>query len=159
MTEKPPTKPTARPSVKKPVTEPTPKPVERHVKISATPSTLKEIKKARAIPKIKTKKKSTPKKAKKKVKLSSTYGVVRNIVHDRTGRTKNRSIIICLQKTEAPLASYLGKKVRVYMKSGKELVGVISKIHGRRTSKENSVVVRFNKSVSPHIITSRAEVL
>ncbi len=45
------------------------------------------------------------------------------------------------------------------MKSGKELIGVISRIHGRKTSNENSVVVRFNKSVSPHIVTARAEVL
>ncbi|GAG97263.1 unnamed protein product, partial [marine sediment metagenome] len=138
---------------------PATKPTVRPVKISATPATLKEIKKVRAIPKIKPKKKSTPKKAKKKVKISPTYGIVRNIVHDRTGRTKNRSVIINLDRTEAPLASYLGKRVRVQMKSGKEIIGVISRIHGRRTSNENSVVVRFNKSVSPHIITSRVEVL
>ena len=91
--------------------------------------------------------------------MSPTYGVVRNVVHDRTGRTKNKSVIINLDITETPLASYLGKRVRVQMKSGKEIIGVISRIHGRRTSNENTVVVRFNKSVSPHIVTSRAEVL
>ncbi|MHA2255213.1 MAG: hypothetical protein ACXAAM_03995, partial [Candidatus Heimdallarchaeaceae archaeon] len=159
VTEKPPAKSTARPSVKKPVAEPVTKPLVSHVKISASPSTLKEIKRARAVPKIKPKRKSTPKKAKKKVKMSPTYGVVRNVVHDRTGRTKNRSVIISLDKTEAPLASYLGKRVRVQMKTGKVLIGVISRIHGRRTSNENTVVVRFSKSVSPHIVTSRAEVL
>jgi NAD-dependent DNA ligase len=166
VTEKPPTKTTARPSVKKPAAKPATKPTTKTetkpskmpVKISATPSTLREIERAREIPKIKPKRKSTAKKTKKKAKLKPTFGIVRSVVHDRTGRTKNRSVIVSFQNIEAPLESYLGKKVRIQMKSGKELLGVISKIHGKKSSKENSVVVRFNKSVSPHIVTSRAEV-
>jgi NAD-dependent DNA ligase len=159
VTKKPPTKSTARPSVKKPATKPDTKPSGMPVKITTTPATQREIERAKMIPKIKPKRKSTQKKTKKKVKLSPVFGVVRSIVHDRAGRTKNRSVIISLQKTETPIESYLGKKVRIHMKSGRELIGVISRIHGRRTSNENSVVVRFNKSVSPHIVTARAEVL
>ena len=159
VTEKPPSKTTVRPSVKKPVSKPVAKPLEKHVKISVTSSTQREIERARAIPKIKPKRKSIQKKTKKKAKIPSTYGVIRRIIHDRAGRTKNRSVILNLPEIEVPLEKYLGRKVRVQMKSGKELIGTISKIHGRRTSKENSVVVRFNKSVSPHIITSKAEIL
>ncbi len=149
-----------RPSVKKTEVEPiTEVPVEI-VKHHRTAATQIAIAKTRKQITIKSKKRSkTKKKPAKKVKLSKTYGVVNRIVHDRAGRTKNRSIILELYETEVPLEKYLGRKVIIKLPgSDKYLRGTITKLHGKRLSADKLVVVRFNQGVSPHIITARAQI-
>ena len=95
----------------------------------------------------------------KKVKLSKTYGVVNSIVHDRTGKTKNRSIILKLYETEVQLEKYVGRRVTINLPgSNKQLRGTITRLHGKRTSADKLVIVRFNQGVSPHILTARAQV-
>ena len=152
-------KPATRPSVRPSVKEPTVKKPPVAGKISVTQATQKAINSAPAVPIIK-QKKTTKKQTKKKVvRISKTFGIVQSVVHDRAGKSSNRSIILSLYETEIPLESYLGRKVRVHLKSGKELIGTITRIHGKRKSVEKTVIVRFSKGVSPHIITSRAIVL
>ncbi|GAH26754.1 unnamed protein product, partial [marine sediment metagenome] len=154
VTRKPPVakKPSA---AKKPVTKKT------AVKVTSTVSeaTKKAIEKATHTFTIKQKrtKKTKPKKL---AKLSSTYGIVNCIVHDGAGKSKNRAVIMKLYETEIPIEKYLGRKVKVNLpKSEKHLVGTITKVHGKRASRDNTVVVHFSKGVSPHIITARGIVL
>ena len=71
-----------------------------------------------------------------------------------------RSIILHLHELELPLESYIGRKVRIqFPKSEKQIIGKITKLHGKKTSKNNTVIVRFQQSVSPHIVTAKASFL
>ena len=55
-----------------------------------------------------------------------------------------------------PLASYIGRKAIVTNpENNLEMVGKITRIHGKSKSKDKKVIVRFNKSVSPYIIQSK----
>jgi len=160
--EKPTAMPSARPSVKKP--EPKPEvvkePVVKPSKLGVTLATQKAIEKAPPIPVIKKKTTTKKKPSKKKVTISKTYGIVQSVVHDRAGKSSNRSIILHLYELEMPIESYLGRKVRIqFPKSERQIIGKITKLHGKKASKNNTVIVRFQKSVSPHIITAKASIL
>lgn len=143
------------PAAKKPVTK---KPA---VKVTTSVSEATRIAIEKATHSVTIKKKRTKKtKPKRLAKLSSTYGIVNGIVHDGAGKSKNRAVIMKLYETEIPIEKYLGRKVKVNLpKSEKHLVGIITKVHGKRASRDNTVVVRFSKGVSPHIITARGTVL
>ncbi|UJG44696.1 MAG: hypothetical protein K9W46_05825 [Candidatus Heimdallarchaeum endolithica] len=105
--------------------------------------------------KTKTKKPKTGKPKKEKI-ISQTYGVVQSLVHDKVGRSSNNSIIVRLLNTEMPLASYIGRKAIVTNpENNLKMVGKITHIHGKRKSRDKNVIVRFNKSVSPHIIQTK----
>jgi len=146
--------PTKKPAVKKPETIPQ-KTIALKKGISA--AAIEAIKKAPAMPKIKPKTSKKKLKAKKKVTLSKTYGIVHSVLHDASGRSTNRSVILHLYDMEMPINSYLGRKVSInYVKSGKQLTGTISRTHGKTSSRNNAVIVRFQKGVSPHIISARA---
>ncbi|MHA1352621.1 MAG: hypothetical protein ACTSPP_07525 [Candidatus Heimdallarchaeaceae archaeon] len=55
-----------------------------------------------------------------------------------------------------PLANYVGRKAIVTNpENNLEIIGKITRIHGKRKSRENNVIVRFNKSVSPHVVQSK----
>ena len=159
LPEKPTTMPSARPSVKKPEPRPVQKPPIKSSKPGITIATQKAIDKAPAIPVIKKKKSTKKKVGKKKITISKTYGVVQSVIHDRTGKSSNRSIILHLHELELPIESYIGRKVRIQLpKSEKQMIGKITRLHGKKTSKNNTVIVRFQKSVSPHIITAKASI-
>ncbi len=161
-------KPVAKPPTKKPVAKPpTKKPVAKKpearpkktvdVKKGISVAAMEAIKKAPAMPRIKPKTSKKKLKAKKKVTLSKTYGIVHSVLHDASGRSTNRSVILHLYDMEMPINSYLGRKVRIkYSKSDRQLTGTISRIHGKKSSRNSAVIVRFQKGVSPHIISSRA---
>ena len=148
-----------RPSVKKTEVEvATDIPIDI-VKPHRTAATQIAIEKAPHQITIKKKRVKSKKKPAKKVSLSKTYGVVNSIVHDRAGKTKNRSIIMKLYETEVPLERYIGRKVTIkFPGSDKQLRGTITKLHGKRSSVDKLVVVRFNQGVSPHILTARAQI-
>ena len=148
-----------RPSVKKTeVAEVTEAPIDI-VQPHITIATQLAIDKAPHDVTIKKKRVKSKKKPAKKIKLSKTYGVVNSIVHDRTGKTKNRSIIMKLYETEVPLEKYLGRKVTINLPgSTKQLRGTITRLHGKRSSADKLVIVRFDQGVSPHILTARAQV-
>ncbi|MHA1347406.1 MAG: helix-hairpin-helix domain-containing protein [Candidatus Heimdallarchaeaceae archaeon] len=162
----------AKPSVKKPaVKKPeikktvTKKPKAKPKTIAAEKKVIslaavEAIEKAPAMRKIKSKTSKTSKtksKIKKKVTLSKTYGIVHALVHDSAGKSKNNSVILYLHDLEMPISSYLGRKISITMlKSGKQITGTISKTHGKSSSRNNAVIVRFKKGVSPHIISARA---
>jgi ribosomal protein L35AE/L33A len=152
-------KPAVKSKAKKPVTK---KPVVKPkaaiaVKKGVSPATVKAIERAKAMRKIKSKVSKKKAKAKKKVTLSKTYGIVHSVLHDASGRSGNRSVILHLHEIELPINSYLGRKVSIYYaKSGKQLTGTISRIHGKSSSRNNAVIVRFQKGVSPHIVSARA---
>ena len=65
-----------------------------------------------------------------------------------------------LYNTEIPLPRYLGRKVIVSMpNSEKQLTGIIHKLHGKKNSEGQTVIVRFKQGVSPHIIAARASLV
>ncbi len=160
-----------RPSVKEPVAKapvtrkpavaakpPTKKPT---VKVSPTVSeaTKKAIEQATLSVTIK-KKRTKKSKPKKLAKVSKTYGIVNSVLHDKTGKSKNKAVVMQLYETEIPIEKYLGRRVKIDLpNSEKQIVGLISKVHGRRSSHDNMVIVRFSKNVSPHIVTARGIVL
>ncbi len=148
-------KPVAKkPVVKKPVVKPK---ATVSVKKGVSVATVKAIEDAKAMRKIKSKTSKKKAKAKKKVTLSKTYGIVHSVLHDASGKSTNRSVILHLHNIELPINSYLGRKVSIsYVKSGKQLTGRISRIHGKNSSGNKAVIVRFQKGVSPHIVSARA---
>ncbi len=147
-------KPAVKSETKKPVVKPK---ATIAVKKGVSPATVKYIERAKAMRKIKSKTSKKKAKAKKKVTLSKTYGIVHSVLHDASGKSTNRSVILHLHDIELPISSYLGRKVSInYVKSGKQLTGTISRIHGKNSSRNNVVIVRFQKGVSPHIISARA---
>lgn len=160
--------PAKKPAAKKPAVEPetkklvTKKPEAKPkatiaVKKGVSAATIKAIKIARAMPKIKSKTSKGKSKAKKKVTLSKTYGIVHSVLHDASGQSKNRSVILHLHDVELPISSYLGRKVNItYPRTNKQIIGTISRVHGKSKSRNKVVIVRFQRSVSPHIITARA---
>ncbi len=167
------TKPVAKtqlkkPAVKKPaIKADTKKPITKkpEVKPKATiavqkgisSAARKAIEQASGMPKIKSKVSKKKSKVKKKVTLSKTYGIVHSVLHDASGRSSNRAVILHLYDMEMPIYSYLGRKVSLsYAKSDKQLTGTISRIHGKKSSRNNAVIVRFQKGVSPHILSARA---
>ncbi len=157
LAKKPAAMPSARPSVKKPEPKVVKKPTVKPSKPGITISTQRAIEKAPAIPVIKKKKTAKKKTTKKKVTISKTYGVVQSVVHDRAGKSSNRSIILHLHELEMPIESYIGRKVRIqFPKSEKQITGKITRLHGKKSSKNNTVIVRFQQSVSPHIVTAKA---
>ncbi|MHA1405855.1 MAG: hypothetical protein ACTSSG_00545 [Candidatus Heimdallarchaeaceae archaeon] len=166
--DKTPAKAAPKPKVKKPVSKkPTPvkkgatkvaKPIKSAV-IKVPEATKRAIENAPPIPTIRTKKSSKKKKKTKIVKLNETFGIVQSIVHGRSAKSKNNSIVLSLHNIEIPLEKYIGRKVRISLSEKKEITGKITKIHGKNTSREKTVIVRFSKNISPHIITSKAEIL
>ena len=160
LAKKPTTMPSARPSVKKAEPKIVKKPAIKPSKPGITIATQRAIEKAPAVPVIKKKKTAKKKSKKKKISISKTYGVVQSVVHDRAGKSSNRSIILHLHELEMPLESYVGKKVRIqFPKSEKQITGKITKLHGKKSSRNNTVIVRFQQSVSPHIVTAKASFL
>ncbi|MHA1827472.1 MAG: helix-hairpin-helix domain-containing protein [Candidatus Heimdallarchaeaceae archaeon] len=166
--DKTPAKAAPKPGLKKPISKkPTPvkkgstkvaKPIKSAV-IRVPEATKRAIENAPPIPTIRTKKSSKKKKKAKIVKLNETFGIVQSIVHGRSAKSKNNSIVLSLHNIEIPLEKYIGRKVRISLSEKKEITGKITKIHGKNTSRENTVIVRFSKNISPHIITSKAEIL
>lgn len=164
---KPAAKPASKAPVKKPAKKPTKKPTKEtpieeksvYVKTKVSVAAQKAIDTA---PEMKTiKKQTSTKKSKptKKAKISKTYGIVNNVLHDKPGRSSNRSIVLKLYNTEIPIYDYLGRKVVVAIpNTTRKYTGVITRIHGKKSSEDNTVIVRFNRSVSPHIITARATI-
>ena len=151
-----------KPSVRIPKTktiekkpEPITKPV--HVKSSFSKAAQEAIKSAPEMRTIKSKKATKKTKPMKKEKISETYGIINAIVHDPSGKSKNRSVIMKLYNTEIPLSRYLGRKVIIPIpNSEKKVTGVISKLHGKKSSSVKTVIVRFNQSITPHILTAKA---
>ncbi|MHA1516518.1 MAG: hypothetical protein ACTSPF_13355, partial [Candidatus Heimdallarchaeaceae archaeon] len=143
-----------RPSVRQPVTKaPVKKPVA--VKPSVSEATRKAIEQGTHAFTIK-KKRTKKSKPKRLAKISTTFGVVIRILHDGAGKSKNRTVIMKLYETEIPLEKYLGRKVKVnFPNSERHLIGTISRLHGKSSSLDKTVVVRFSRGVSPHIITAR----
>ena len=151
--------PAAKPPAKKPTAKPPAKKPAVAVKATVSEATRKAIEKAPSSVTIK-KKRTKKSKPKKLVKISKTYGIVNSVVHDGAGKSKNRAVVMKLYETEIPIEKYLGRKVKIDLpNSEKQLTGTISKLHGRRTSNDNTVIVRFSKGVSPHIITARGTIL
>ena len=108
---------------------------------------------------IKKKRSSKKTKTAKKEKISETYGIVNTILHDSPGKSANNLVVMKLYNTKIPLPRYLGRKVIVTMpNSSKTLIGVISRLHGKITSEDKTVIVKFKKGVSPHIITAKATI-
>ena len=147
-----------RPSVRQPVTKaPVKKPVA--VKPSVSEATRKAIEQGTHAFTIK-KKRTKKSKPKRLAKISTTFGVVTRILHDGAGKSKNRTVIMKLYETEIPLEKYLGRKVKVnFPNSERHLIGTISRLHGKSSSLDKTVVVRFSRGVSPHIITARGTFL
>ena len=146
--------PAKKPAVKKPTVKPK---ATVAVKKGVSAATLKAIKNARAMPKIKSKTSKGKSKVKKKVTLSKTYGIVHSVLHDASGQSTNRSVILHLHDVELPISSYLGRKVNItYPRTNKQIIGTISRVHGKSKSSNKAVIVRFQKGVSPHIITAKA---
>lgn len=143
-----------KPIAKKPVVKPKAKvTVKKGISLAA----IKAIEKATGMPRIKSKASKKKSKVKKKITLSKTYGIVHSVLHDASGRSSNRAVILHLYDMELPIYSYLGRKVSLtYAKSDKQLTGTISRIHGKKSSRNNAVIVRFQKGVSPHILSARA---
>ncbi|MHA1399954.1 MAG: helix-hairpin-helix domain-containing protein [Candidatus Heimdallarchaeaceae archaeon] len=146
---------------KKPVVKKAePKKVEpkKPVVKKAEPKKAEPKKKPKTIKPKKTEKKQ--KQPRKLAELKETYGIIRNIVHNRTGTTGNRSILVSLYNTELPISAYVGRRVVAnYPNSKRTLMGKIVKIHGKNKSNEQKVIVRFNKGVSPHILETRVRVI
>ncbi len=159
---KPPAKPVAKPPAKKPVAiTPAARTVTKKPAAYAKPKISNAAKRAIELAPemriIKQKRAGKKTKVVKKEKISQTYGIVNSIVHDRTGKSSNRSIVVKLYNTEIPLPKYLGRKVTVsFPNSSKQLTGVVSKIHGKKSSVDKTIIIRFKQGVSPHIITGRA---
>ncbi|MHA1202549.1 MAG: helix-hairpin-helix domain-containing protein [Candidatus Heimdallarchaeaceae archaeon] len=152
-------KPAAKSEVKKPIAKkPVVKPKAKvAVKTGISLAAIKAIEKATGMPRIKSKASKKKSKVKKKITLSKTYGIVHSVLHDASGRSSNRAVILHLYDMELPIYSYLGRKVSLtYAKSDKQLTGTISRVHGKKSSRNNAVIVRFQKGVSPHILSARA---
>ena len=152
-------KPAVKSETKKPVTKkPRAKPKATvSVKKGVSPAIVKAIERAKVMRKIKTKTSKKKVKVKKKVTLFKIYGIVHSVLHDASGKSTNRSVIVHLHEVEMPINSYLGRKVNItYPKSNKQVIGTISRIHGKSKSRNKAVIVRFQKGVSSHIITARA---
>ena len=152
--------PVKKPAAKKPAAKaPIKKPADKVSIAKKEISSAAKIamSKARAMPKIKPKTSSKKAKPKKKVSLSKTYGIVHSVLHDASGRSTNRAIVIHLHDMELPINSYLGRKVNVtFPRSTKQMTGTVSRVHGKSVSRNNAVIVRFQKGVTPHIVTGRA---
>ncbi|MCG3224139.1 MAG: hypothetical protein H7647_06710, partial [Candidatus Heimdallarchaeota archaeon] len=152
-------KPAIKAETKKPITKkPEVKPKATiAVKKGISSAARKAIEQASGMPRIKSKTSKKKLKIKKKVTLSKTYGIVHSVLHDASGRSSNRAVILHLYDMELPIYSYLGRKVSLkYAKSDKQLTGTISRVHGKKSSRNNAVIVRFQKGVSPHILSARA---
>ncbi len=154
-----------KPAAKKPVTK---APVEKkptkekslYVKTKVSVVAEKAIEAAPPMRNIKKKRGTKKTKTVKKEKISQTYGIVYSILHDRSGKSANRSVVMKLYNTEIPLPRYLGRKVIISMpNSEKQLTGTIYSIHGKKTSNDQTVIVRFKHSVSPHMISARAQLV
>ncbi len=166
-------KPKAEPTKKKVETEPkktkavSKKKVETKKKVEIEPKKTKAVSKKKIETKKKTeakviktkrtgKKKETGEKAKETI-ATGTYGVVRSIIHDSYGRSKNKSVLIKIYNTNASISSFIGRKVAVQIPNSKiSYTGKITKVHGKHNSAEKVVVARFNKGVSPHILEAKA---
>jgi len=146
-----------RPSVRPVTKAPAKKPVAVKPKVSeATRKAIEQGTHEFTIKKKRTKK-SKPKRL---AKISTTFGVVTRILHDGAGKSKNRTIIMKLYETEIPLEKYLGRKVKVHFpNSERHLIGTITRLHGKSSSLDKTVVVRFSRGVTPHIITARGTFL
>ena len=147
-----------RPSVRQPVAK---APVKKSITVKTTVSeaTRKAIEQGTHIFTIK-KKRTKKSKPKRLAKISTTFGVVTRILHDGAGKSKNRTVTMKLYETEIPLEKYLGRKVKVnFPNSDKHLIGTITRLHGKSSSVDKSVVVRFSQGVSPHILTARGTFL
>ena len=166
--KKPVEKPVVKAVVKKPaIKKPEAKaPVKKkpakslYVKTKVSKVAEEAIEAAPAMRNIKKKRGTKKTKAVKKEKISQTYGIVNSILHDRSGKSANRSVVMKLYNTEIPLPRYLGRKVIISMpNSEKQLTGTINSVHGKKTSDGHTVIVRFKHSVSPHIISARAQLV
>ena len=145
------------PSAKKPAAKAPAKKQSVYAKTQVSVTAQREIDSAPEMKAIKKKGGSKKGKAVKKEKISKTYGIVSSIVHDRPGKSANKAVIMRLYNTELPLPRYLGRKVNItFPNSSKQMVGTVSRLHGRKSSNNNTVIVTFKKSVSPHILTARA---
>ncbi|MHA1199660.1 MAG: helix-hairpin-helix domain-containing protein [Candidatus Heimdallarchaeaceae archaeon] len=164
-------KPAVKAPVKKPVAKPKPaakpkapakKPAVKeeksvYVKTKVSATAQRAIDEAPKLGVIKKKRGSKKPKVVKREQISQTYGIVSSILHDRTGKSSNRSVVLKLHNTEIPLPKYLGRKVTVaFPNSTKRITGVVSKLHGKKLSKDKTVIVRFRQGVSPHILAARA---
>jgi len=146
-----------RPSVRPVTKAPAKKPVAVKPKVSE--ATRKAIEQGTHTFTIK-KKRTKKSKPKRLAKISTTFGVVTRILHDGAGKSKNRTIIMKLYETEIPLEKYLGRKVKVHFpNSERHLIGTITRLHGKSSSLDKTVVVRFSRGVTPHIITARGTFL
>ncbi len=147
-----------RPSVRQPVAKaPVKKPVV--VKTTVSEATRKAIEQGTHTFTIK-KKRTKKSKPKRLAKISTTFGVVTRILHDGPGKSKNRSVIMKLFETEIPLAKYLGRRVKInFPNSDKHLIGTITRLHGKSSSLDKTVVVRFSRGVSPHILNAKGTFL
>ncbi len=147
-----------RPSVRQPVAKaPVKKPVV--VKTTVSEATRKAIEQGTHTFTIK-KKRTKKSKPKRLAKISTTFGVVTRILHDGPGKSKNRSVIMKLFETEIPLAKYLGRRVKInFPNSDKPLIGTITRLHGKSSSLDKTVVVRFSRGVSPHMLNAKGTFL
>ena len=147
-----------RPSVRQPVAKaPVKKPVV--VKTTVSEATRKAIEQGPHTFTIK-KKRTKKSKPKRLAKISTTFGVVTRILHDGPGKSKNRSVIMKLFETEIPLAKYLGRRVKInFPNSDKHLIGTITRLHGKSSSLDKTVVVRFSRGVSPHMLNAKGTFL
>ena len=147
-----------RPSVRQPVAKaPVKKPVV--VKTTVSEATRKAIEQGTHTFTIK-KKRTKKSKPKRLAKISTTFGVVTRILHDGPGKSKNRSVIMKLFETEIPLAKYLGRRVKInFPNSDKHLIGTITRLHGKSSSLDKTVVVRFSRGVSPHMLNAKGTFL
>jgi len=147
-----------RPSIRQPVAKaPVKKPVA--VKPTVSEATRKAIEQGTHTFTIK-KKRTKKSKPKRLAKISTTFGVVTRILHDGPGKSKNRSVIMKLFETEIPLAKYLGRRVKInFPNSDKHLIGTITRLHGKSSSLDKTVVVRFSRGVSPHILNAKGTFL
>ncbi|MCG3254889.1 MAG: hypothetical protein KAU62_02290, partial [Candidatus Heimdallarchaeota archaeon] len=147
-----------RPSVRQPVAK---APVKKKVAVKTTVSeaTRKAIEQGTHIFTIK-KNRTKKSKPKRLAKISTTFGVVTRILHDGAGKSKNRTVTMKLYETEIPLEKYLGRRVKVnFPNSDKHLIGTITRLHGKSSSIDKTVVVRFSSGVSPHILTAKGTFL
>ncbi len=149
--------PAKKPIAKTPAKKPEVKEVSLYAKHKVSVVAQKAIDNAPEMGQIKKKRGSTKPKSVRKEQVNQTYGIVNSVLHDRPGRSTNRSVVVKLYNTEFPLPRYLGRKVSVqFPNSTTKLTGVIHKLHGKKSSESKTVIVRFNKSVSPHILAARA---
>lgn len=155
----------AKPEVKKPKAEIKKKKMptkvekatkEQEKKMKMTP-TEQAISKANKALKVKEKKRTKAKTKSTAVKLSNTYGIITDIIHDKPGKSKNKSSILKVYESDVPLGSLVGRKVQVLGDDGDTIArGTITRIAGKKTSADKKVIVRMNKNVSAHVLTKKA---